>query len=106
MILHFKTKEFISQRLREFEKKLHESDSKVIKLVDEAIVLRQRLKENEEARSNDLKDLALKERQVKVLGSELKQARIKIEGLKNELKEMIESCLDIKILFERLDLNL
>jgi len=92
-------------RLREFEKKLHESDSKVIKLVDEGIFLRQKLKDLEDIRNNDHKELAFKERQVKALGGELKQARNKIENLKNEMKELLESCLDMKILFERLDLN-
>lgn len=91
--------------MREFERKMHESDSKVIKLVDDGIVLRQKIKEMEESRANDQKDLAFKERQVKALGGELKAARAKVEGLKNEIKELLESCLDVKILFERLDLG-
>lgn len=91
--------------MREFETKMHESDSKVIKLVDDGIVLRQKIKELEENRANDQKDLAFKDRQVKALGGELKGARVKVEALKNEIKELLESCLDVKILFERLDLG-
>ena len=91
--------------MREHEKKLHESDSKVLKLVDEGMVLRQRLKELEECREIDQKDMGFKEKQVKALGGELKQARVKIENLKKETKELLESFLDVKLLFERLDLN-
>jgi len=100
-----KTKEFIKSRLREHEKKLHENDLKILKLVDEGIVLRQRLKQLEECRQLDQKDMGFKEKQVKVLGGELKQARIKIENMKKETKDLLESFLDVKLLFERLDLN-
>lgn len=88
------------------EKKLHESDSKVLKLLNEKIVLSQNIKDDQEEVANLKKDLILKEKHLKVLASELKQAKLQINSLKNEIKELVDNCLDVKLLFERLDLNI
>ena len=101
-----KTKEFITARLREYETKLHESDSKVINLVNDGIVMKQKIKDLEESHEVDQKELGFKEKQVKLLSNELKMNRNKIENSKNEMKNLLESCLDVKLLFERLDLNI
>lgn len=101
----YKNKEFFSNRVREIEMKLHESDSKVLKLVDEKIVLTQKIKECEELIENDKKDIFLKEKQLKILANELKQSKFIISNLKNQINELLENCLDVKLLFERLDLG-
>lgn len=101
----YKNKEFFSNRVREIEMKLHESDSKVLKLVDEKIVLTQKIKDCEELIENDKKDIFLKEKQLKILANELKQSKILITNLKNQINELLENCLDVKLLFERLDLG-
>lgn len=88
------------------EKKLHESDSKVLKLLDEKIILTQNIRDDQEEIANLKKDFILKEKHLKVLASELKQAKLQINSLKNEIKELIDNCLDVKLLFERLDLNI
>lgn len=70
------------------------------------IVFKERIKESEEIREVDQKEINFKERQVKILGLELKQERSKNEIMRNETKELLESCLDVKLLFERLDLKI